>query len=431
MRNSGGPALRAAAIAAALGLGGMMLAPMANAQVVASIDNWLDFGDKKSNSWDPGSNRSFARKWEQQPARGFPTLSPTNLDHMKAAIKRYSKIVSDGGWEKLPMVELRAGKTHKAVVALRRRLQAEGDLTTGSNYPEHFGYEVERALMSAQERHGLPPTGVVDKATVMALNVPATGRLRQLRTNLSRVSSLQAPTKGRYIVVNIPAAQIEAVENNQVVSRHAGVVGKIDRQTPILQSHVHEINFNKDWLLPPTVIREDLLPKTRSKDGYKVFERYGIDVYSNYDAYRQGRKLDPKNINWSTINTGSLFYAQKPGDDNPLGFLKINFHNAHSVYMHDTPSKTIFARNFRAASSGCVRIQNIPQLTAWILRGNGWDVNRVMKMKRSGETLNVGVKDKVKLYFAYVTAWATPDGHAHFRRDLYRRDGVGVTATAY
>jgi murein L,D-transpeptidase YcbB/YkuD len=99
--------------------------------------------------------------------------------------------------------------------------------------------------------------------------------------------------------------------------------------------------------------------------------------------------------------------------------------------MHDTPSKTIFARNFRAASSGCVRIQNIPQLTAWILQGNGWDINKVSAMKRSGETLNVNVKDKVKLYFAYVTAWATPDGHAHFRRDLYRRDGVGVTATAY
>jgi murein L,D-transpeptidase YcbB/YkuD len=433
MRNSGGPALRAAAIAAALSLGGMMLASAAGAQVVASIDNWLDFGDNnsKSNSWDPGSNRSFARQWEQQPARGFPTLSPSNLDHMKAAIKRYSKIVADGGWEKLPAVELRAGKTHKAVATLRRRLQAEGDLTTRSGYPEHYGYEVEQAVRNAQERHGLPPTGVVDKATMMALNVPADARLRQLRTNLSRIGALHAPTKGRYVAVNIPAAHIEAVENDQIVSRHAGVVGKFDRQTPILQSYIHEINFNKDWLLPPTVIREDLLPKTRGKDGHKVFERYGIDVYSDYDAYRKGRKLDPKTINWSRINPGSLFYAQKPGEDNPLGFLKINFHNAHSVYMHDTPSKTLFARNFRAESSGCVRIQNIPQLTAWILQGNGWDVNKVTAMKRSGETLNVNVKDKVKLYFAYVTAWATPDGHAHFRRDLYRRDGVGVTATAY
>jgi murein L,D-transpeptidase YcbB/YkuD len=99
--------------------------------------------------------------------------------------------------------------------------------------------------------------------------------------------------------------------------------------------------------------------------------------------------------------------------------------------MHDTPSKSIFARNFRAESSGCVRIQNIPQLTAWILRENDWDLSRVTNMKQSGESLNVNVKSKVKLYFAYVTAWATPDGQAHFRRDLYKRDGVGVTATAY
>ena len=101
----------------------------------------------------------------------------------------------------------------------------------------------------------------------------------------------------------------------------------------------------------------------------KVFERYGVDVYSDYEAYRKGRKLDPKTIDWSTPAAKNLFFAQKPGEDNPLGFLKINFHNPYSVYMHDTPAKSIFARNFRAESSGCVRIQNIPQLAAWMLQG--------------------------------------------------------------
>lgn len=422
---------RMAAIAALAIIGGPQITPAPQAQTVASIDNWLNFGDNGNATWDQGFDRSFSRRWEQQPARGYPTISPNNLDHMRAAIKRYARIVEQGGWNKLPLVELRVGKSHKAVAALRQRLEAEGDLSANSGYAQTFDYYVEKAVKAAQIRNGLAPTGVVNKATIMALNVPASARLRQLRTNLSRIRSLRAPTDERYILVNIPAAQVEAVENDQVVSRHAGVVGKIDRQTPILQSKIHEINFNKDWILPPTVIREDLLPKARGKDGYKVFKRYGIDVYSNYEAYRKGRPLDPKTVDWSSSSAANLFFAQKPGEDNPLGFLKINFHNRHQVYMHDTPSKTIFSRNFRAESSGCVRIQNIPQLTAWILEDNGWDYQRVASMKRSGETLNVDVSNKVKLYFAYVTAWATPDGKAHFRRDLYKRDGVGVTATAY
>lgn len=425
-----GLSLRATAIAAALCVGGLSFMPATHAQTLAAIDDWMKFNDSGS-SWDPGFDRSFSRNWEQQPARGYPTISPSNIDNMKAAIKRYAAIVERGGWDQLPMVELRVGKSHQAVILLRQRLQAEGDLADDSGYPQTFDYYVEKAVKAAQERNGLAPTGVVDKATIMALNVPASSRLRQLRTNLTRIQSLAATASGRYVLVNIPAAQIEAVEDDQVVSRHAGVVGKIDRPTPILQSQIHEINFNKDWILPPTVIREDLLPKARSGNGYKVFERYGIDVYADYNAYKNGHPLNPKTINWSSPSTNNLFFAQKPGDDNPLGFLKINFHNPYSVYMHDTPSKSIFARNFRAESSGCVRIQNIPQLAAWILRDNGWDMSRVTNMKRSGESVNVDVKSKIKLYFAYVTAWATPDGKAHFRRDLYKRDGVGVTATAY
>lgn len=432
MGETGGLSVRAALLAVALCVGGTFCASIANAQQVAAIDDWMKF-DSGGNDWDPGFDRSFAQNWETQPAKGYPTLSPANLGHMKAAIKRYADMVAHGGWANLPLIELRTGKTHPAVVALRQRLRAEGDLEADSGgYPETFDYYVEKAVKVAQSRNGLPPTGVVDKATIMALNVPASARLRQLQTNLVRIESLAAPTKGRYVVVNIPAAQIEAVENDQVVSRHAGVVGKVDRPSPILQSYIHEINFNKEWILPPTVIREDLVPKARSgPKGYEVFRRYGIDVYTDYGAYAKGQKLDPATVNWSSPSANNLFFAQKPGDENPLGFLKINFYNPYSVYMHDTPSKSVFARSVRAESSGCVRVQNIPQLAAWLLKDDGWDLTRVNAMKQSGESLNAPVKGRVKLYFAYVTSWATPDGQAHFRRDLYNRDGVGATATAY
>jgi murein L,D-transpeptidase YcbB/YkuD len=408
-----------------------LLGSPATAQTVANIDNWLKFDDA-GGDWDPGFDRSFAQQWETQPQRGYPTLSLENLGPMKAAIRKYADIVAQGGWDSLPMTELRLGMTNPAVVSLRRRLEIEGDMQREGGYQQTFDSYVEKAVKRAQTRNGLPPTGTLDKATILALNVPASARLRQLRTNLVRIESLGAPGKGRYVVVNIPAAQIEAVENNEVVSRHAGVVGKIDRQTPILKSTIHEVNFNKEWILPPTVITQDFIPKLRDRNKIaETIKRYGVDIYQDYNGYVKKKPLDPMQVDWHSPAVKGYFFAQKPGDENPLGFIKINFHNPYSVYMHDTPGKSIFAKNFRAESSGCVRIQNIPQLTAWLLKDGGWDLPRVNSMKQTGETMNVALKQRVPLYFAYITSWATPDGMASFRRDLYNRDGVGATATAY
>jgi murein L,D-transpeptidase YcbB/YkuD len=404
----------------------------ASAQSYANADSWMKFGEDSSNDWDTGFDRSFAQQWETQPQKGYPTLSMENLGPMRAAIRRYADIVAQGGWDSIPLVELKLGMNHPAVVAVRRRLEMEGDMKRAGGSQQTFDSYVEKGVKSAQQRNGLTPTGVLDKATIYALNVPASARLRQLRTNLVRIESLAAPSKGRYVVVNIPAAQIEAVENNEVVSRHAGVVGKVDRQTPILKSGIHELNFNKEWILPPTVITQDFVPKLRDKNKIaEVIKKYGVDIYQDHNGYAKKRPLDPYQVDWHAPQVKNYFFSQKPGPENPLGFVKINFGNPYSVYMHDTPGKSIFANNFRAESSGCVRVQNIPQLAAWLLRDNGWDLSRVNEMKQTGETLNVTLKQRVPLYFAYVTSWATPDGMAQFRRDLYNRDGVGATATAY
>jgi murein L,D-transpeptidase YcbB/YkuD len=318
--------------------------------------------------------------------------------------------------------------THGAVAILRQRLLLSGDLKEGSSYPDNFDYYLERAVKRFQASNGLSPTGVVDQRTIAALNVPASDRLRQLRTNLGRVSELARSAGKKYVLVNIPAAQIEAVENDRVVSRHSGVVGKIDRKTPLLRSAIHELNFNPVWTLPPTVISKDLIPKGRemSQRNQDVLVKYGIDAYGP-----DGRKLDSSKINWSSGTVQNLTYRQQPGKDNPLGFVKINFHNNYSVYMHDTPSESLFGRNFRAATSGCVRVQNVEQLSAWLLADNGWSVDQVLAMKKTGERQDVRLKKPIPLHFVYITAWATEDGVVQFRRDLYQKDGVGETASAY
>ena len=390
--------------------------------------NWMRFpGQNTGSAASPDYDRSFVKEWEANPPKGFPTLSTANIEPMKAAIKRYAEIAEKGGWQVLPEEQLSPGMNSPAVDILRQRLFSSGDLRENST-SNQFDFYVEKAVKRFQASNGLTPTGVVDKRTIAALNVPAAARLRQLRANLGRLQEFARQTTKKYVVVNIPSAQIEAVENDRVVSRHSGVVGKIDRQTPLLRSAVHEMNFNPVWTLPPTVIDKDLIPKGQDmqRRNQDVLSKFGIDAYDG-----NGKKLDTSKVDWSGGAAKNLVFKQQPGKENPLGFLKINFHNNHSVYMHDTPSETMFGRNFRAASSGCVRVQGIEHLAAWLLADNGYTPERIDAIKKSGERQNVTLKRPVPLYFVYITAWATEDGIVQFRRDLYQRDGIGAVASAY
>jgi L,D-transpeptidase YcbB len=389
--------------------------------------SWPRFpGSAYAANSDP-TDRTFIREWEATPPKGYPTLSPANVTAMKAAIKRYTEIVAGGGWRPVPEVQLQQGMSHPAVGLLRERLIMSGDLREAGG-ASSFDFYVEKAVKRYQASNGLAPTGIVDKRTIAALNIPADTRLKQLKVNLTRLMELSRAAAKRYVMVNIPAAQIEAVDGDRIVSRHAGVVGKPDRPTPILNSAIHELNFNAVWHLPPTVIEKDLIPKGQemARSGQSVLVKFNIDAYG-----ADGKKLDPHKINWTSPATQKLAFRQQPGPDNPLGFVKINFHNSHSVYMHDTPSQTLFGRNFRAASSGCVRIHGIEHLAAWILADQGWRPEHVMRMKESGERRDVTLKKPVPLYFVYMTAWATEDGVVQFRRDLYQKDGVGAITAAY
>ncbi len=413
--------------AVSLLVGAVLAAGVASA---AAQDFTLRFGPVgEGAAATPGYDRSFIREWQANPPKGFPTVSKNNLEPTKAAVERYKKIVADGGFVAVPEGEMEPGLTHDTVALLRQRLTASGELREDTSYPRFFGNELEKAVKRFQAANGLAPTGIVDKRTIAALNVPADVRLKQLQSNYSRLVGLsKLVSKTRYVLVNIPAAQIEVIEGDTVVSRHSGVVGKPDRPTPLLRSSISELNFNPMWTLPPTVIKEDLVPKGQAmqKSGGSVLEKYGID------AYEGGKKLSPGSIDWNSSRPLRLTYRQASGKDNPLGFLKINFSNTHSVYMHDSPKELIFGRNFRAASSGCVRVQDIEKLATWLLHGQkGWDEAQVLAIKESGKSKNVRLRRPVPLYFVYVTAWVTEDGVVQFRPDIYQKDGVGEIAAAY
>lgn len=419
---------RAVRGAIALAATGVICLAAGPAAAQDSVDGGIQFGPVGDGPGSSRTDRRFVKEWEGNPPPGYPTLSPANIEATKKAIERYTGIVEAGGWPLVPDLTLRAGDSNPAVPLLRQRLLASGDLEDASADSATFDGDVEKAVMRFQASNGLTPTGVVDRRTIPALNVPADARLAQLKKNVPRLQEFASLGKARYVVVNIPAAQVEAVEGNQVVARYTGVVGKPDRPTPLLRSTISDLNFNPVWRLPPTVINKDLIPRGREMQaaGQSVLEKFHIDAYSN------GKKVDPATIDWTSNQPKSLTYSQQPGKDNPLGFLKINFASSESVYMHDTPSDGLFGRNFRAASSGCIRVNNIEHLAVWLLRDNG-GINEdvIASLKERGKRLDVRLKKPVTLYFVYVTAWATQDGVIQFRRDLYNKDGAGELATAY
>jgi murein L,D-transpeptidase YcbB/YkuD len=349
----------------------------------------------------------------------LPIFSPETVSYIEQAIGQYSNIVAQGGWPQVPATKkLTLGVIDPDVEALRRRLMISGDLSTNAGMSQSFDTYVDAAVKRFQTRHGLPADGVTGKYTFAAMNVSAPVRLGQLETNLVRLRSMSGFLGDRYVMVNIPAAQIEAVEGNRVVSRHTAIVGKIDRQTPILNSKINEIIVNPYWNAPESIVIKDIIPKMRQDPTYLTANSIRLIA-------PDGTEVDPASVDWSTEDAVKYRFRQDPGKINAMASVKINFPNPHAVYMHDTPQQSLFSKLMRFDSSGCVRVQNVRDLVTWLLRDTeGWNRQRFEDTIKSGENTPVALANPVPVYFTYVSAWSTGDAVVHFRDDIYARDGV-------
>jgi murein L,D-transpeptidase YcbB/YkuD len=377
----------------------------------------------------PEEGDAATRAWILNPALGTPTLAKANVAATQAAIAKYRAIVANGGWPMVPAMAMHPGSTGPEVVTLHRRLEISGDLV-GMSVPQEYDAALVAAVKKFQARHGFPPTGVIDShAMIDALNVPATVRLAQLEANLKRIQTLSTAAANRYVVVNIPSAQVEAVDSGQVVQRHAAVVGKPERPTPELSSKIQEINFNPFWYVPKSIIYKDLVPKAQE------FARRNQDMLAAYHMQAfdaAGNPIGNNQIDWFGQDVYNYQFRQLPWDQNSLGFVKINFPNNDAVYMHDTPLKSLFGRSVRFESSGCVRVNEVETLVDWILQDTGgWNMQRMMAVKQSGEQIDVKLVRPIPVYFTYISAWGTPDGTVQFRPDIYNHDGAPETASAY
>ena len=414
MKNNGTRTSRRAFLAA---LGGSMVAVPAALAEGVSIDDFLNA--KGRGRWDDNLDGRQLQQRGQVVSRQS-IFSPETAMNVERAIIEYRRIADLGGWPIIPSREkLKVGVVSPNVRYLRRRLVISGDLPEWALEGESFDTNVDEAVRRFQVRHGATADGVVGEYTYAALNVPVQTRVGQLETNLIRLRAQQYETGRRYVMVNIPAAQIEAVgADGRVESRHTAVVGKIDRQTPILSSRIFEFNLNPYWTSPVSIVRKDIIPLMRKDPTY--LEKNAIRIFDR----GTGQEIPWQSIDWNSEEAVDYMFRQDPGKINAMGSVKINFPNEHAVYMHDTPQQSLFSKLLRFESSGCVRVQNVRDLLVWLAKETpGWGRGQIERTIASGSRTDVELAEPVPLHFTYISAWSTDPGVVHFRDDIYRRDG--------
>ena len=358
----------------------------------------------------------------------IPLVGEETIRAVEQAVEQYQRIVTSGGWPRFASERtLRPGDDDDRVPYLVRRLRISGDLSTRSELGYGYGPELEAAVKRFQNRHGIRPTGLVDRATFAAMNVPADARLAQLKLNLERLRELSrdVPQIERYVLVNSSAYALESVEGGTVIGRHRTIVGKPDRQTPTIKALIKNINLLPSWHVPESVAKRDLIPRLQREPEY--LEKEHIRVLKAWN----GAEVPRNTINWQDPVVMSYKFQQDFGPWNALGLVRLDMPNSETVYMHDTPMEQLFGQRGRAYSAGCVRVEGVFDLAGWIVRGApGWDRKRLDEVVASGVPTDIPLPRPVPVYFVYITAWAAPSGRVDFRPDLYGRDGAAEQMTA-
>jgi murein L,D-transpeptidase YcbB/YkuD len=348
-----------------------------------------------------------------------PILGSGSVPNIQQAISDYQQIVSNGGWPQVNSAQkLQIGVVDSGVQSLRQRLIISGDLPRAAGISDSFDSYVDGAVKRFQARHGLPQDGVLGEYTLKAMNVPATTRLSQLNTNLVRLQTMSGDLGQRYVMVNIPAAYIEAVESGRVASRHVAVVGRMSRPTHIINSKIYEVILNPYWTAPRSIIEKDIVPLMRQDPTYLA--RNNIRLIDG-----KGQEVAPETVDWNAAKAPNLMFRQDPGKINAMSSTKINFHNPNNEYMHDTPQQGLFNKLMRFESSGCVRVQNVRDLTTWLLRDTpGWSREKIEQVINSRVSSPIRLATEVPVYFVYISAWSARDRVVQFRDDIYQMDGA-------
>src|SRR5215471_9196572 len=346
-----------------------------------------------------------------------PTFDEGTAQRIAAALLSYSAIEVRGGWPTVPASpKLALGGSGPEVAVLRERLVITDDLAPEHLRGETYDATVAAAVRRFQTRHGLEETGTIGPKTLAALNVPVGKRVRQLAASLDRLSAMDIQFGQRYVVVNLPGAFAEAIDGDKVVRRYVVQVGRPERPSPTLTTHITTVNLNPTWTVPLGILKKDVIPRMRKDPGYAG--RMHMKVLDG-----AGHEVDPTAVDWNSDRAPNFAIRQDSGTWNALGAVRIDMPNPYSVYMHDTSHKEFFSADYRFQSSGCTRVEDPRALATWLLEDNpGWGRREIDAAIAKGERTDVKLTHKVPVAWVYLTGWATRENIIHFRDDVYGHD---------
>jgi len=340
-------------------------------------------------------------------------------------LREYRRIAANGGWPVVPDgPTLKVGMTDPRVPVLRRRLEITGDLGVARiTEPQLFDSALEQAVRHFQARHGMTEDGAVGAASRAAMNVPVNARIDQLRVNLERARWVLHEIKGEFVLVDVAGFDVAYFRNDEPIWTSKVVVGRPYRETPVFKSEITYVVINPTWTIPPGILAKDTLPAVKRDPGYLT--RHRIRVID-----RSGREVSPWTVDWSRYrNSVPYQLVQDPGPDNSLGLVKIMFPNPYLVYLHDSPAKSLYDRDERAFSSGCIRVAKPLELTELVLNDpERWNAAAIQTAIATGKTRTVNLAKPVPVLILYWTAQPTPDGQIMFRNDVYGRDAPTLAA---
>ncbi len=368
-------------------------------------------------------NAAFGSSLKKQLQAAVP-----NAYHYKALqkeLERYMKIRDNGGWP--PVIlhgKLKPGKSDEGVFALRERLSITGDYIPCENSEEDMVYDacLQKAVKHFQARNGLVTDGVVGPGTLAVLNKTVDERITTIRLNLDRIKWLNERHSRKHIIINIPDFKLYFEEDGKLMQTMRVITGKPNHPTPIFSDTVEYIVLNPYWNVPKSIIQKEFVPKLiRNPNAMK---RKDIEIRRGWG--KNAKIVDPSSINWRNYVDGTpmpFHFAQLPGKKNALGKVKFLFPNKFSVYMHDTPGKSLFKRSKRAFSHGCIRLQKPRELLKTFSTFNSnIDFDKAQKILKGKEKTHINLREKVPIDVIYLTAWVDYDGKLQFRNDVYGYD---------
>ena len=354
----------------------------------------------------------------------MPMLQSNGEQLLQEDAAKYRAVIAQGGFMRVPAFALKKGDKSANVAALNMRLYQEGYLRvegTQSQFADTFTSATQDALARFQRNHGLKVTGMMDGNTLGEINVPADRRLATIEANIPRLAVYQQGLGDRYLLVNVPAQQAEAVSGGRVFERHNTIVGRPARPTPVVMTGVETVKFNPYWNAPASIVQKDIIPKVQADPNY--LQAVHIKILKGGTA---GVEVDPKTLDFKNLSPDEYLFREEPGPENAMATAKIEFKSPFGIYLHDTPEKQMFNFNNRFFSSGCIRIQNMPTLVNWVLNGQGgYNPEKISSMAKTLERLDVPLAAPLQLRVAYLTAWPSNGGTVSFRNDIYQMDGSG------